>query len=116
MPELPEVEALAAFLRERAVGHAVAHAYPAAISVLKTYDPPFTALAGQVISDVSRHGKFLDLAAGPPGAGSAPLHLVVHLARAAGCAGGRRSRPSRPSRARDRWRSGSSWTMGRAST
>ena len=82
MPELPEVEALAAFLRERAVGHAVAHAYPAAISVLKTYDPPFTALAGQVIRDVSRYGKFLDLAARPLGAGSAPLHLVVHLARA----------------------------------
>ena len=50
MPELPEVEALAAFLRERAAGHAVAHAYPAAISVLKTYDPPFTALAGQVVT------------------------------------------------------------------
>ena len=82
MPELPEVEALAAFLRERATGHAVAHAYPAAISVLKTYDPPLTALAGQVISDVSRHGKFLDVSAGAPGDGRTPLHLVIHLARA----------------------------------
>ena len=81
MPELPEVEALAAFLRERVTGHAVAHAYPAAISVLKTYDPPFTALDGQVVTGVSRHGKFLDLSAGPPG-GDAQLHLVIHLARA----------------------------------
>ena len=83
MPELPEVEALAAFLRERATGHAVAHAYPAAISVLKTYDPPPTALTGQVVGDVRRHGKFLDLSLGAPGnGGSAPLHLVIHLARA----------------------------------
>jgi formamidopyrimidine-DNA glycosylase len=81
MPELPEVEALAAFLRERVTGHAVAHAYPAAISVLKTYDPPFTALDGQVVTGVSRHGKFLDLSAGPAG-GDAQLHLVIHLARA----------------------------------
>jgi formamidopyrimidine-DNA glycosylase len=83
MPELPEVEALAAFLRERASGHAVAHAYPAAISVLKTYDPPPAALTGLVIGEVSRHGKFLDLSLAAPGDGSgAPLHLVVHLARA----------------------------------
>ncbi|MGO9782291.1 MAG: Fpg/Nei family DNA glycosylase [Streptosporangiaceae bacterium] len=83
MPELPEVEALAAFLRERASGHAVAHAYPAAISVLKTYDPPPTALTGLVLGAVSRHGKFLDLSLAAPGDSSgAPLHLVVHLARA----------------------------------
>jgi len=83
MPELPEVEALAAFLRERASGHAVAHAYPAAISVLKTYDPPPAALTGLVIGEVSRHGKFLDLSLAAPGDSSgAPLHLVVHLARA----------------------------------
>ncbi|MGO9782758.1 MAG: Fpg/Nei family DNA glycosylase [Streptosporangiaceae bacterium] len=83
MPELPEVEALAAFLRERASGRAVAHAYPAAISVLKTYDPPPTALTGLVIGAVGRHGKFLDLSlAAPGGSSGAPLHLVVHLARA----------------------------------
>jgi formamidopyrimidine-DNA glycosylase len=84
MPELPEVEALAGFLRERAIGHAVAHAYPAAISVLKTYDPPLSRLTGLAISDVARHGKFLDLTFSPQGDGDgeAPLHLVVHLARA----------------------------------
>ncbi|HEY1671950.1 MAG TPA: DNA-formamidopyrimidine glycosylase family protein [Streptosporangiaceae bacterium] len=81
MPELPEVEALATFLRDRASGHAVAHAYVAAISVLKTYDPPPASLTGLVVGDVSRHGKFLDLALAPAGGGDA-VHLIVHLARA----------------------------------
>jgi formamidopyrimidine-DNA glycosylase len=86
MPELPEVEALAAFLRERATGHAVAHAYVAAISVLKTYDPPPASLAGLAVSGVQRHGKFLDIICGTPGDGArdggAELHLIIHLARA----------------------------------
>ena len=76
MPELPEVESLAAFLREHAVGHAVARADAASFSVLKTFDPPLTALAGQVITDVGRHGKFLDLST------DQGLHLITHLARA----------------------------------
>ena len=46
MPELPEVEALAAFLRERAAGHVVARVDVVAISALKTFDPPIAALAG----------------------------------------------------------------------
>jgi formamidopyrimidine-DNA glycosylase len=82
MPELPEVEALAAFLRERAVGHAVAHAYVAAISVLKTYDPPPSSLTGRVITDVTRHGKFLDITSSAPAGAGDPVHLVIHLARA----------------------------------
>jgi DNA-formamidopyrimidine glycosylase len=75
VPELPEVEALAAFLRERASGHAITRAEAASFAVLKTFDPPLTALAQAVIGDVGRHGKFLDLACGD-------LHLVIHLARA----------------------------------
>jgi formamidopyrimidine-DNA glycosylase len=76
MPELPEVESLAAFLREHAVGHAVARADAASFSVLKTFDPPLTALSGQVITEVGRHGKFLDLST------DQGLHLITHLARA----------------------------------
>lgn len=75
MPELPEVEALAAFLRERAVGRAVAGVEVGAISVLKTYDPPPGALAGLTVAAVARHGKFLDLDVDG-------LHLIFHLARA----------------------------------
>ncbi len=76
MPELPEVEALAAFLRERAVGHQIQRIEVSAISALKTYDPPVSAAAGQPVTGASRHGKFLDLHVGDN------LHLVVHLARA----------------------------------
>jgi DNA-formamidopyrimidine glycosylase len=79
MPELPEVEALAAFLRERASGHVIARADAASFAVLKTFDPPLSALAGREITGVGRHGKFLDLTCG--GAGD-ELHLVFHLARA----------------------------------
>ncbi len=75
MPELPEVEALAAHQRERAVGHEVRGVEVAAISVLKTYDPAPTALVGATVTGAGRHGKFLDLQVGE-------LHLVVHLARA----------------------------------
>ncbi|MFP5218357.1 MAG: Fpg/Nei family DNA glycosylase [Actinomycetes bacterium] len=75
MPELPEVEALAAFLRERAVGRVVARVDVPGVHVLKTYDPPPTALAGLELTGATRHGKFLDLDV-------SGLHLVVHLARA----------------------------------
>ena len=61
MPELPEVEALTRFLHARAVGHAVDRVEVGAIHVLKTYDPPPTALGGLLLRDVRRRGKFLDL-------------------------------------------------------
>jgi formamidopyrimidine-DNA glycosylase len=76
VPELPEVEALAAYLRERAVGHAVDRFEVASFSALKTFDPPPTAVAGRAITGAGRHGKFLDIEFG------GDLHLVVHLARA----------------------------------
>jgi formamidopyrimidine-DNA glycosylase len=75
VPELPEVEALAGFLRERAVGRVVARVDVGAISVLKTYDPPVTALAGLEVTGASRYGKFVDLDV-------SGLHLVFHLSRA----------------------------------
>jgi formamidopyrimidine-DNA glycosylase len=76
MPELPEVEALKDFLAEHVVGHEIVRVLPVAISVLKTYDPPVTALEGRQVAAVGRYGKFLDLATG-----DGP-HLVAHLARA----------------------------------
>jgi formamidopyrimidine-DNA glycosylase len=87
VPELPEVESLAVFLRERASGRVIDRADSAAISVLKTYKPDLSELRGRVIGAVGRHGKFLDLTAVPgdgaaAGDGAAPLHLVIHLARA----------------------------------
>ncbi|UNX55915.1 Fpg/Nei family DNA glycosylase [Georgenia sp. TF02-10] len=107
MPEMPEVEGLAQFLRERAVGRAVSAVEVGAVSALKTFSPAPTALAGRRVTDVARHGKWLDLVTGPgqpaggaaagdePGpAGDEPgppgddepepaeLHLLVHLAKA----------------------------------
>lgn len=75
MPELPEVEALAADLRARVVGRHIERVDVAAISALKTFDPPIAAVHGREVTGAGRHGKFLDL--GIEGG----LHLVVHLAR-----------------------------------
>jgi len=75
VPELPEVEALVDFLRGAAVGRVVARVDVVAINVLKTFDPPATALLGLPVTAVGRHGKFLDLDVDG-------LHLVLHLARA----------------------------------
>ncbi|GAA4625492.1 Fpg/Nei family DNA glycosylase [Cellulomonas oligotrophica] len=80
MPELPEVEALAQFLRGRAVGRTLTRVEVAAISALKTFRPPPTALRGAVVTDVQRHGKWLDLVVDAPDEG--PLHVVWHLSRA----------------------------------
>ena len=90
MPELPEVEALAAFLRERASGHVIARGEAASFAVMKTFDPPVSALLGLPIGDVGRHGKFLDLGCGD-------LHLVIHLARA-GWLRWREEMPSAPAK------------------
>src|SRR5436305_5245423 len=94
MPELPEVEALAAFLRERAAGRVIDRADVAAISVLKTYQPDVTVLRGRTITGAARHGKFLDLDVSRDGA---PLHVVMHLARG-GWLRWRDSLPEEPTR------------------
>lgn len=75
MPELPEVEALADHLRRHAIGCTVGRIDVAAFSVLKTFDPPPSALHGQTVTDAHRWGKYLGLQAGG-------LLLITHLSRA----------------------------------
>ncbi len=75
MPELPEVQALVDFLSARIVGLAVTGVELGSISVLKTFDPPPSALVGAPVDGVARHGKFLDVDVDG-------THLVFHLARA----------------------------------
>ena len=75
VPELPEVQALVGFLSQHLVGEVIARVDVAAISVMKTYDPPPTALAGLTVTAVNRHGKWVDLDVDG-------LHLVFHLAKA----------------------------------
>jgi formamidopyrimidine-DNA glycosylase len=75
VPELPEVEALARDLSGRLTDRAIVRVDIVAISCLKTYDPPVSALTGALVDGVTRHGKFLDIDAGG-------THLVLHLAKA----------------------------------
>ncbi len=80
VPELPEVEALAQFLRGRTVDHVVTEVSIGAISALKTFRPPPDALVGGTVVDAQRHGKWLDLMVVQPT--GEPLHLIWHLSRA----------------------------------
>lgn len=75
MPELPEVDALVGFLREKTAGAVVVEIEIVSFSVLKTFDPPVSAFAGLAVSDVTRHGKFIDFDVDG-------LHLVIHFAKA----------------------------------
>ena len=75
MPELPEVEALADHLRRHAVGLTVGRIDVSALSVLKTFDPPVSALNGQPVTAAHRWGKYLGMQA-------SELYLITHLSRA----------------------------------
>ncbi|MCV7227734.1 Fpg/Nei family DNA glycosylase [Mycolicibacterium komossense] len=75
MPELPEVEALADHLRRHAVGLTVGRVDIASLSVLKTFDPPVSALIGGTVTGAHRWAKYLGLQVGD-------LHLITHLSRA----------------------------------
>ena len=75
MPELPEVQALADDLGGRLIGRTVDQLQVPSFAALKTFDPPVSALSGEVVTAVDRHGKFLDLTVGD-------IHLIFHLARA----------------------------------
>lgn len=75
MPELPEVEALADHLRRHAEGSTIGRIDVSAFSVLKTFDPPITALHGQTVTGATRWGKYLGMQVGE-------LYLITHLSRA----------------------------------
>ena len=66
---------MADYLRQHAVGLPVGRIDVSAFSVLKTFDPPPTALYGQTVTGASRWGKYLGLDVGD-------LHLITHLSRA----------------------------------
>ncbi|WP_460728478.1 Fpg/Nei family DNA glycosylase [Nocardia heshunensis] len=74
MPELPEIVALEQFLAEHAVGAVVGRVDVAALSVLKTFDPPATALQGRDVTGVGHWGKHL-------GMDCDGLWLITHLSR-----------------------------------
>ena len=75
MPELPEIEALADHLRRHALGKTVERVDIAALSALKTFDPPITALNGRTVVAAHRWGKYLGLEVDG-------YYLIAHLSRA----------------------------------
>lgn len=75
MPELPEVAALADFLAGRLRGTVITGIQPVSFAVLKTADPPVSALEGRTVTGVRRFGKFVSVDADG-------LYFVFHLARA----------------------------------
>ncbi|MBU4213475.1 MAG: Fpg/Nei family DNA glycosylase [Actinobacteria bacterium] len=79
MPELPEVEALADFLHERALGRTITGIEVGALSAVKTFRPGPQDLVGGAVVGTARHGKWLDLTVRTP---EPELHLVWHLSRA----------------------------------
>jgi formamidopyrimidine-DNA glycosylase len=80
VPELPEIEALAHYLRENAVYRTVARVDVASMSAIKTFDPVVQSLVGRVVTGAGRYGKFLavEFADRPDD----PLQLITHLSRA----------------------------------
>ncbi len=68
------MEALASFLRDHALGAVIGRIDVAALSVLKTFEPPLTALQGQDVTDAARFGKHLGVQAGG-------LWMITHLSR-----------------------------------
>lgn len=87
MPELPEVTAIADYVDSRAAGLPIRRVDVASLAVLKTADPPYTALVGRVVASVGRIGKYLVVRT-VPGPDTAPdpadpeLDMVIHLSRA----------------------------------
>lgn len=75
MPELPEVAGLAGFLDEQLHEAVVRKVQIVSFAVLKTADPPYTALQDRTVTRVRRFGKFVSLDTDGPS-------FVFHLARA----------------------------------
>ncbi|OCW88011.1 DNA lyase [Nocardia farcinica] len=85
MPELPEVAAIADYVDGRAAGLPIRRVDVASLSVLKTADPPYTALMDRIVESVGRVGKYLVIRTIPGSAATASeplLQLVIHLSRA----------------------------------
>ncbi|MDN5857852.1 MAG: Fpg/Nei family DNA glycosylase [Pseudonocardia sp.] len=81
MPELPEITALAEYLREHALYRPVARVDVGSMSAVKTFDPPVQTLIGRVVTGAARYGKFLAVEfQDRPDEGG--LHLITHLSRA----------------------------------
>ncbi|MDQ1178324.1 DNA-formamidopyrimidine glycosylase family protein [Microbacterium sp. SORGH_AS_0421] len=75
MPEAPEVEALALFLRERLTGRQVTGVELVEGRALKTRARPLDEIVGRTMTAITRHGKHIDLDLGG-------VHVGVGFGRA----------------------------------
>ena len=76
MPELPEVEITARLLDGALRGAEIVSALAPGVKVMRTFDPPLSALEGQRIERVGRRGKHLIVETDGP---AHPLVLLIHL-------------------------------------
>ena len=79
MPELPDVEDYLAALRPRVLGERLERVRITGFSLLKTYDPPITAIEGEEVTGLRRIGKRIVLAFGAGRGETDTLFLVLHL-------------------------------------
>jgi formamidopyrimidine-DNA glycosylase len=73
MPELPDVEAYLSALEPRITGHVLRGVRVASISLVRTVDPPLTAVDGRVVRRLRRVGKRIAVGLDDD------LWLVIHL-------------------------------------
>ncbi|MGA9313676.1 MAG: DNA-formamidopyrimidine glycosylase family protein [Solirubrobacteraceae bacterium] len=76
MPELPEVEITARRLDEALRGAEIVSVLAPGVKVMRTFDPPLSALEGQHIERVGRRGKHFVVETDGP---AHPLVLLIHL-------------------------------------
>ena len=73
MPELPDLTVYVDALQQRLVGHTIQSAQVRGISLLRSFDPPFSAIVGKEITGIGRIGKRVVLHL------EDDLHVVIHL-------------------------------------
>ncbi len=79
MPELPDVEDYLAALRARVLGETLERVRITGFSLLKTYDPPISAVEGERVTGLRRLGKRLVFAFAEDRGADDTLFLVLHL-------------------------------------
>jgi formamidopyrimidine-DNA glycosylase len=78
VPELPDIEDYLRALRARVQGARLDRARITGFSLLKTYDPPLSAIEGEVVTGLRRLGKRLVFVF-DDAPGDGPLFAVLHL-------------------------------------
>ena len=79
MPELPDITAYLTALEARVVGHVLEQVRIATPFLLRTYEPPITAIEGKAVRALRRVGKRIVFGFAPRPGEADELFLVLHL-------------------------------------